>query len=151
MSHTFIEHCKLLDPIWPTYIAYACLWFVISILYYIYTFVMKKQHALYLQRTLMLVPICKTLETLINGLFYNTCPWVSTIEPSVKYLDMARISIVTITYTVFLALLYIMSKGWNVVIFQLNRNQATYLTMIMGAVYLSYSAYFLASDFNGIR
>jgi hypothetical protein len=57
------------------------------------------------------------LETLINGLFLRICPWISSLEPSEKYLDMGRISIVTISYTVFLALLYIVSKGWNVVIF----------------------------------
>ena len=33
---------------------------------------------------------------------------------------------------------------------QLNRNQATNLTMIMGAVYLLYSAYFLSVDFESI-
>ena len=32
----------------------------------------------------------------------------------------------------------------------MSRNQATSLTMIMGAVYLTFSAYFLSSDFSGI-
>lgn len=64
---------------------------------------------------------------------------------------MSRISIVTIGYTVILALLFLISKGWNTITFQLNRNQATGLTMIMGSVYLAYSAYFLSSDFEGIR
>lgn len=73
------------------------------------------------------------------------------MNPSEKYLDMARISIVTITYTVFLALMYLISKGWNLILFQLTRNQATYLTMIMGAVYLAYSAFFLSNDFVGVR
>jgi len=100
---------------------------------------------------LTLFPGCKILETVINGLYLGACPWVSSLEPSEKYLDMARISIVTITYTIFLALLYLISKGWNTILFQLTRNQATYLTMIMGAVYLAYSAYFLSADFNGIR
>lgn len=63
---------------------------------------------------------------------------------------MARISIVTIVYTVLLALLYIMSKGWQTLIFYMSRNQATNLTMIMGAVYLTYSAYFLSNDFSSI-
>ena len=63
---------------------------------------------------------------------------------------MARISIVTIVYTIVIALLYIISKGWQTLIFQMSRNQATSLTMIMGGVYLTYSAYFLSSDFSGI-
>jgi len=90
------------------------------------------------------------LETLITGFFLNACPWISIQEPSEKYLDMARISIVTITYTILLAILFLISKGWNTVTFAMTRNQATYLTMIMGAVYLTYSAYFLSADFIGI-
>jgi hypothetical protein len=70
----------------------------------------------------MMIPVCKGLETMINGF----------------------------VYTVLLALLYIMSKGWQTITFQMSRNQATSLTMIMGAVYLTYSAYFLSSDFSGI-
>ena len=63
---------------------------------------------------------------------------------------MARISIITICYTVFIAVFYLLSKGWQLCVQQLNRNQATNLTMIMGAVYLLYSAYFLSVDFASI-
>jgi hypothetical protein len=70
----------------------------------------------------MLIPVCKFLETLINGLFYNACPWLGAQDTSEKYLEMARISIITIVYTVLLALLYIMSKGWQTVVFQMSRN-----------------------------
>lgn len=62
-------------------------------------------------------PLCKIFEALISGLYFNACPWVSTTDGGEKYLDMARISIVTISYTVFLAMLYLISKGWNTVIF----------------------------------
>ena len=34
--------------------------------------------------------------------------------------------------------------------FQMSRSQATYLTMIMGGVYLAYSAYFLSNGFTGV-
>lgn len=63
---------------------------------------------------------------------------------------MARISVVTICYTVFLAYLYLICKGWQITVQQLDRNQATNLTMIMGATYLLYSAYFLSQDFDTI-
>jgi hypothetical protein len=64
---------------------------------------------------------------------------------------MAQVSLVTISQTIILALLYAISQGWHIILFQLTRDQATYLTMIMGATYLSYSAYFLSSDFAGVR
>jgi len=63
---------------------------------------------------------------------------------------MARISVVTISYTIYLAYFYLLCKGWSTTIAQLSRNQATNLTMIMGAVYLAYSAYFLSTDFTTI-
>jgi len=64
---------------------------------------------------------------------------------------MAQVSLVTISQTIILALFYSIAQGWNVILFQLTRDQATYLTMIMGATYLSYSAYFLSSDFSDVR
>ena len=63
---------------------------------------------------------------------------------------MARISVITIAYTVFIAFFYILTKGWQTTISRLNRNQATNLTMIMGGIYLCYSAYFLSTDFEAI-
>jgi hypothetical protein len=134
----------------PTYIVIALIWIAITIGYWIHTFVVNKANALYLQRSLIMLPIIKIFETLITGLYLNKCPWVISEDPSEKYIDMARISIITLSYTVMLALMYLMSKGWNVIIFQMSRDQATTLTMIMGSVYLAYSAYFLSSDFNSI-
>lgn len=90
-------------------------------------------------------------ESLITGLYIGECPWISSANSTDKYIEMARISIVTIAYTIFIAILYLMCKGWNTVVFQMNRNQATYLTMIMGGVYLTYSAYFLSNGFTGVR
>eukprot|EP00347_Sterkiella_histriomuscorum_P011895 403370686 len=150
IDHVFINNCYLLNPIWPTYLALTGLWLVIVVVWWYLTFIKFKQHSMYLQKTLTIIPVCKILETLITGLFLNACPWISVTEPSEKYLDMARISIVTITYTILLAILFLISKGWNTTAFSLTRNQATYLTMIMGAVYLTYSAYFLSADFIGI-
>ena len=64
-----------------------------------------------------LFPICKMLETLIDGLYLNVCPWITAegIDSADKYLDMARITVITISYTVFLALLYLICKGWNTI------------------------------------
>jgi hypothetical protein len=48
-------------------------------------------------------------------------------------------------------LFFILSKGWNVTVQQVDRNNATNLTLVMGLVYLMYSAYFLSSDFAGMK
>lgn len=106
----------------PTYILLTLAWLAIIVAYWVHTFVVHKQHSLYLQRALIIFPLIKIFETLINGLYLNSCPWISSQDPTEKYIDMARISIVTLTYTVLLALIFLMSKGWNTVVFQMSRN-----------------------------
>lgn len=43
-----------------------------------------------------------------------------------------------------------LSKGWNTTNQVVDRNQATNLTLVMGIIYLMYSAYFLSTDFVGM-
>ena len=150
LQHVFIEKCYILNPIYPTHLALAGAWALVGLGWYILSYKIFLANTYFLQKILFLIPCSKCLECLINGLFYNACPWLGAQNPSEKYLEMARISIITIVYTIMLALLYILSKGWQTLIFYMNRNQATNLTMIMGAVYLTYSAYFLSSDFSSI-
>jgi hypothetical protein len=100
---------------------------------------------------LLLIPSVKLAESLINALYLNQCPWLSSLSnPEDKYIEMSRISIVTLTYTILLALISVVSKGWQVVSFQLTRDQATSLTIMLASIYLSYSAYFLSQDFQNI-
>mmetsp|Transcript_21747 Transcript_21747/g.20866 ORF Transcript_21747/g.20866 Transcript_21747/m.20866 type:complete len:378 (+) Transcript_21747:443-1576(+) len=150
LDHTFIERCSEIANLVPLYFIMSGLWALITIFWIYLVMVRMKHQTLYLQKILMLFPICKALETMINGFFAKDCPWTSQTDTSEKYVEMARISIVTISYTIFLAILYLMSKGWNTIMFQMSRSQATYLTMIMGGVYLAYSAYFLSNGFTGV-
>jgi hypothetical protein len=151
LNHTFIERCGEIDNVALIFYIMTGVWLIISAFWIYLVYFRFKQHALYMQKTLTLFPICKVLDSMINGFYLDNCPWVSTTASSDKYVEMARISIVTISYTIFLAVLYLMSKGWNTLQFSMNRNQATYLTMIMGGVYLTYSAYFLSTDFTGVK
>lgn len=117
LSHTFISRCHLIEKVVPTYYVYTSIWFLILVAWCAATFYVRKRHALYLQKTLTLIPACKVFESMITGFYLDACPWVQNENPSEKYLDMARISIITITYTIFLALLFLVSKGWNTMIF----------------------------------
>lgn len=152
MNHKFISRCEVLSVIVPYYFGLCILWFLITITWIYLVYFRFKRHALYLQKVMLLFPFCKFCEVLVNGLFLNACPWVTDYgeSSSEKYIEMARITVVTITNTIFLALFYLMSKGWNTTLFFITRNQATYLTMIMGGVYLAYSAYYLSIGFNVI-
>ena len=103
-----------------------------------------------LQKSLILLPSLKFLEELLEGGFLGLCPWYSLDSNAIQYIQMARISIITIAYTLFLAYFYFLCKGGFIVVSAISRNNATNLTMIMGGVYLSYSAYFLSLDFKTI-
>ncbi len=78
ITHTFIERCYILNPIVPTYLTLSGLWLLIIIGWWVHTFIFHKARSLYLQRTLTIIPLCKIFETLINGLYLNACPWIST-------------------------------------------------------------------------
>ena len=92
----------------------------------------------------MLVPSVKLAETLILMLYLNQCPWITTVKAEDKYIEMSRISIITLTYTMLLSLISVLSKGWQTLTFQISRDQATSLTLMLASIYLTYSAYFLA-------
>jgi hypothetical protein len=112
ITHTFIKRCGRLSTIVPTYIIIALVWIAIAIGYWIHTFVVNKANALYLQRALIMLPIIKIFETLITGLYLKEVSLGNFLEdPSEKYIDMARISIITLSYTVMLALMYLMQQG----------------------------------------
>ena len=150
-NHYFIENCWVLDPLVPTYFVYAALWGLITLIFTIYLYCMPEQERFSLQKSLLLLPSLKAFEVLLDGAFLNMCPWYGNPgTSSIQYVQMARISVVTICYTAFLAYFYLLCKGWQTVIVQLTRNQATNLTIIMGGVYLTYSAYFLSLDFSTI-
>lgn len=139
----------MLNPIVPSYFVFASLWALITIVYTAYLYIMPPLERFTLQKSLIMLPSLKALEVLLDGCFLNMCPWYGNPnETSIQYVQMARISVITICYTAFLAFFYILSKGWGTTAIQLNRNQATNLTMIMGGVYLAYSAYFLSLDFS---
>lgn len=99
----------MLADIIPNYFFMSVIWVAILIAYWVHTFVLRKQHANYLQRFLLMIPLIKIFETFINGLFLTKCPWLSAQDSEEKYIDMARISIITFTYTALLALLYLLS------------------------------------------
>lgn len=44
-----------------------------------------------------------------------------------------------------------MSKGWNVVRTTLSRNDLSTITLLMGAVYLCYSAYYVSVNIDGMK
>lgn len=125
ISHTFIERCYFLDWIIPFYFFMCTFWGVVTGAWIYIVYFRFKMHSLYLQKVLTLFPFCKIWETMVSGFFYRDCPWVTPgngSNSSERYANVSRIIIFTISYTIFLALLYLISKGWNTLSFQMTRN-----------------------------
>lgn len=102
------------------------------------------------QKILCFLPLCKSSELTLYGAVFNACPWVSNDITTEAYLRMGKIVIVTFTYTFFHAFIYLLCKGWHLTVHNIDRNQATNVTMVMGMIYLVYSAYFLTADIEGM-
>ena len=64
---------------------------------------------------------------------------------------MALVTISTIYQTVFIALILLISKGWNIARTTLTRNDLSSITLLMGAVYLAYSAYYVSINISGVK
>ena len=122
-SHTFIENCSVLNTIVPVYFVYAGTWAAMAgfFLLYLYVFI-PAESRLTLQKSLLLLPALKSLEVVLDGIWLDYCPWVGMDNSTYQYIQMAKISIITICYTVFVALFYLLSKGWQLTVQQLNRN-----------------------------
>ena len=68
-----------------------------------------------------------------------------------KYIMMALVTVSTIYHSVFQALMILISEGWTIIRGHLSRSQATYITLLMGSVYLAYSAYYISSSSSNVR
>ena len=122
-SHYFVANCGVLDPIVPTYFVYSGAWLLLAAVGAIYLyFIIPSESRLSLQKSLLLLPALKALEVFLQGIWLSYCPWVGMDNSAYQYIQMARISIITICYTCFIAVFYLLSKGWQLTVQQLNRN-----------------------------
>ena len=115
-THTFIENCYVLDAVVPTYYVFACFWGIIALGFTGYLYKQPAEARLSLQKSVIVFPALKALEVVLEGAYLGFCPWLTLNSNSYQYIQMARISVVTICYTVFLAFFYLLCKGWQIVV-----------------------------------
>ena len=151
MDHQFIQRCYIFDNLVPLIGFVTFLFVVLLAIWVVFVYNLRKDQAFPVQKILTLVPILKCLEDLLYYLKDRSCPWDSADVAQDAYLRMGQVTSVTFTYTFLHALLFMLSKGWNTTNQVVDRNQATNLTLVMGVIYLVYSAYFLSSDFPGMN
>lgn len=64
---------------------------------------------------------------------------------------MGLVTITTVYQTIFVALLLLISKGWILLRQGLTREQASNVTLLIGTVYLVYSAYYVSMNVQGVK
>ena len=150
MTHVFVENCYVLYDLAPTYFYTSTILFLTSVVWISFVFGIRKNSAFPIQKILTIIPVLKGLEVMLYGLDNLKCPWVDEDIAPEAYLKMGKVTSVTFSYTFLHAFLYMLCKGWSLTVHTVDRNQATNVTMVMGLIYLMYSAYFLSIDFTGM-
>jgi len=64
---------------------------------------------------------------------------------------MALVTITTIFQTIHISIVVLLSKGWLYVRSVLTKNDLSGLTMLMGIVYISYSAMFVSANIANMQ
>lgn len=77
MIHSYTDRCYLLTPFKPYLLTLASVYFVVAVVWCVFTFYLWKIQNFMLQKWLALIPIFKALWLLQLSLEYYTCPWDS--------------------------------------------------------------------------
>ena len=119
VSHFYINYCWFIKPLRYYYFAFISvshmyalsslfqLWAVLSLLYFLWTWCVMKQHAMGLQRFLMIFSLYYVLNQPIQLLGLYNCPDQSE---ALRYLDIVQIALTTIFNTLLIACLFLISK-----------------------------------------
>lgn len=108
-----------------------------------------REYSTPLQRGLLMVPVLKLIQVFLYGIYVGDCPWMNQLKA--RYLMMGLFTVSTIHQTVFIAFLLLLSKGWKIARQHLTRGDMSTFTLLMGAVYLTYSAYYVSVNIPGMR
>ena len=64
---------------------------------------------------------------------------------------MVLVTVSTVFQTVFIAFFLLLSKGWKIARQSLSRGDLSSFTLLMGAVYLTYSAYYVSLSIPNMK
>lgn len=126
-------------PFEPVYIGFGLAFALEGTIWMILTLCVWKFSTNNLQKYLIVLPWVKSIFLLQITLNYYTCPWDQ--EDIVTYISMffsQIMSILTVicANTFINCLFYIMAKGWQTTLFNVERKLVTNMMMVGGAIYL---------------
>lgn len=64
---------------------------------------------------------------------------------------MALVTVSTMYQTILIAYILMMSKGWKIVRHSLPRGDLSTFTLLMGSVYMTYSAYYVSINISSMK
>ena len=64
---------------------------------------------------------------------------------------MALVTLSTIYQTIFISIILLLSKGWSIARSSLARHDLSTITLMMGAIYLVYSAFYVSINIEGMK
>jgi len=105
--------------------------------------------SLHLQKLMSAPVVLKVFQVFIYAIYVGQCPWEDQIQA--RYQLMALVTIATIYQTLLVAVLLLIAKGWNIVRNQLSKNDLSSVTLLMGGVYLTYSAFYVSENVASMR
>lgn len=122
-----------------TYLGYGVLWLGFLIFWFLNNYYINKRYLKPLHRFLNFVVICKCIQCFcMIGLVLN--------QSGAEYWEIAVTSMVTIYKTFIYTSLILASKGFCLISDTLQRRELSIVALVMGSVYLVYSAYFIEAS-----
>jgi hypothetical protein len=85
-THTFVENCYVLDAVVPTYYVFASMWTVMALGFTGFLYKQPSEARLCLQKSLIIFPALKALETVLEGAYLGFCPWLTMSSNSFQYI-----------------------------------------------------------------
>jgi hypothetical protein len=150
MEHMYITDCQLLGSFEVFYIMLGVLYLGLIMLWRHHVWIKYPEPlSTSLQRGVISIPILKLLQICFYGLHMAGCPWPSIVQS--RYYLMAILTVSTLYYTVLMGFLLALSKGWKIARQTLDRKDVSRNTLILAAVYLIFSAYYVSVNVPQMR
>lgn len=133
-----VKDCELYQDLAYFFVVMSALWVVVAFWWCCATYGFSRAHTRPLHRIVVFVVLFKALYDIFTAAIFTTCPFEGS---KAEYLSLAISSSFTLFYTFLYTLFLLISKGYCVTRYLLDRSEVTVVAVTMGAVYLGYSAY----------
>lgn len=124
------------------YTSFSVLWIIFTVWWGINTWMINAANTKSLHKMIFFVALFKTMYTSFFGLSKIYC----NSEEDAAYWGLATTSSFTLYYTFIYTTLALISRGFCIIRDTLNRVEFSTIAIIMGIVYLSFSAYLIAQE-----